>query len=56
MMPTPQEARDLELGRIAYAGCVISGRDPRWSCNHCGVLFGLDGESAPNLTVVERGE
>jgi hypothetical protein len=45
--------RDLDLGRVAIGGCVISGFDPRWQCNKCGATFGLPGERAPNFTVVE---
>lgn len=53
-VPTGEVQRELDLGRIAFAGCVVTGHDPRWACNSCSALFGLPGEWAPNLTVVEE--
>jgi hypothetical protein len=54
--PTPEVQRELDLGRIAFAGCVVTFNDPRWSCNSCGALFGLPGEEGPTFTVVAENQ
>ena len=54
--PTPEVQRDLDLGRLGFGGCVVTGDDPRWACHSCGALFGRPGEAAPNFTVVEQGK
>jgi hypothetical protein len=50
---SPDVERKLALGRISFAGCMVTDRDPRWICNACGARFGLPGEAAPNFTVVD---
>jgi ribosomal protein L37AE/L43A len=54
--PSPEIRRDVALGHIHFAGCIVTFNDPRWSCNSCGALFGLPGETAPNFTVLTREE
>lgn len=55
-LPTQAVERELELGRIAFAGCVVTGDDPRWHCTSCGALFGRPGETAPNFTIVDESD
>jgi hypothetical protein len=53
---TPKLERDVALGRIGFAGCMVTGLDPRCACNSCRALFGLPGETGPNFTVAKDSE
>ena len=33
---TPQLEKDLELGKVVFDGCSLSGDDPDWQCSSCG--------------------
>jgi predicted RNA-binding Zn-ribbon protein involved in translation (DUF1610 family) len=44
---------EMDRGKVVLGGCVVTGFDPRWVCNSCGVKFGMPGEKAPQFTFFE---
>ena len=31
--------KDLDAGRMTLGGCIVSGDDPEWKCQKCGVVI-----------------
>lgn len=40
---TPELLEQLERGEVLLAGCAVTGDDPEWRCNTCGVYVWASG-------------
>jgi ADP-ribosyl-[dinitrogen reductase] hydrolase len=38
-LPSPELFEEVEAGKVALGGCIISGDDPDWFCPRCGVRW-----------------